>query len=263
MFHPSMRKSIALASLAVLAAGWAGAASGQSAPAARVTVGAGLSSEPDYPGAGDNSLGPALDLDVEYLRLPGGFEIGSAEPVPLPPGLSFRGAFRYIGERDDADNAELRGLDDLDASVELGVGLEYGSEYWRAFGDVRYGVTGHNDFVGEMGADAILRPSDDWVVNFGPRASWGGSGFTDTYFGVSPEEAEESGFDEFDASAGIYGVGVELGARYALSDAWGVEGRANYERLVGDAADSPITDAGSPNQFGMEVLITRSLSLGF
>jgi outer membrane protein len=260
MFHMSIRNAVVLA---VLAGGWAGAASAQSTPAARVTVGAGLSSEPDYPGAGDNTLGPALDLDVEYLRLPGGIEFGSAEPGPLPEGLTFRGAFRYVGERDGSENSELRGLDDVDSSVELGAGLEYASEYWRAFGDVRYGFTGHNAFVGELGADAILRPSDDWVVNFGPRASWGASGFTDTYFGVSADEAEASRLEEFDASAGIYGVGVELGARYALSDAWGVEGRANYERLVGDAADSPITDLGSPNQFAAEVLITRSLSLGF
>lgn len=262
MFPMSIRNPLVLVGLAA-AAGWAGAASAQATPAARVTVGAGLESQPDYPGAEENTLGPALDLDVDYLRLPGGFEIGSAEPGPLPKGLSFRGAFRYLGERDDADHGELRGLDDVDAAVELGAGLEYASEYWRAFGDVRYGFTGHNAFVGELGADAILRPSEDWVVNFGPRASWGSSGFTDTYFGVSADEAAESGLEEFEASAGIYGVGVELGARYALSDAWGVEGRANYERLVGDAADSPITDLGSPNQFGMEVLITRSLSLGF
>ena len=59
------------------------------------------------------------------------------------------------------------------------------------------------------------------------------------------------------------GVGVELGARYSFSERWGVEGKAGYERLINDAADSPITEAGSANQFGMQILLTRSLSLGF
>jgi outer membrane scaffolding protein for murein synthesis (MipA/OmpV family) len=157
----------------------------------------------------------------------------------------------------------LRGLDNIDAALELGLGLGYDEEYWRVFGDVRYGAVGHSAWVGEFGADAILRPNDQLIVNFGPRASWGNSRFIDTYFGVTEKESDRSGIRDYDASAGFYGVGAELGARYAFSENWGVEGRAGYSRLIGDAGDSPITDIGSPNQFELQVLITRSIGLGF
>lgn len=235
----------------------------ETAPAARFTLGAGAAYRPDYFGAEDYSFGPAGVLRFDYIRLPGGFEFGSSGAVGYLEGFGPRGSARYIQKRDASDYAEIDGLDDVDASLELGLGLGYDAPYWRAYADMRYGVIGHHSWVAEMGADAILRPNDAWVVNFGPRASWGAGGFMSEYFSINPSEFERSGLEPYEASAGFYGVGVELGARYAFSESWGVEGKAGYERLINDAADSPITEAGSANQFGLQVLLTRSLSLGF
>ncbi len=233
------------------------------APAVRFTLGAGAAYSPDYFGADEYSFGPAGVLRFDYVRLPGGFEFGSSGAVGFLQGFGPRGSARYIGKRESSDHSAIDGLDDVDAALELGLGLGYDAMYWRAFADLRYGVIGHHAWVGEFGADAILRPNDAWVVNFGPRASWGAGGFMSDYFGISSREADKSGLKAYDASAGFYGVGVELGARYSFSEAWGVEGRATYERLINDAADSPITEGGSANQYGMQVLLTRSLSLGF
>ncbi len=232
---------------------------------AQFTLGAGASYTPDYFGSDEYSFGPSGVLRFDYIRLPGGFEFGSSGAVGFLQGFGPRGSARYIAGRDANDHNVLKGLDDVDWSLELGLGLGYDAEYWRAFADMRYGFIGHHSWAGEVGADAILRPNDAWVVNFGPRASWGASRFMDTYFGVSGSEAERSayGLDEYDPSAGFYSAGVELGARYSFSDAWGLEGKATYERLINDAANSPIVEAGTANQYGLQVLLTRSLSLGF
>lgn len=240
-----------------------GPAHAQTSPAAQVTGGLGVNYAPDYPGADSYSFGPAGVLRFDFVRFPNGVEFGSSGSVGYLSGFGPRGSVRYLGSRKASDNAELRGLDNIDAALEIGLGLGFEQEYWRAFGDVRYGAVGHSAWVGEFGADAILRPNDQLVINFGPRASWGNSRFLDTYFGVTEKESDRSGVKAFDASSGFYGVGAELGARYAFSQNWGVEGRAGYELLVGDAGDSPITDIGSANQFELQVLITRSLSLGF
>lgn len=232
-------------------------------PAARITAGLGASYSPEYFGSDEYSLGPSGVFRFDYVRLPGGMEFGSTGAVGYLQGFGPRGSFRYIGER-DADG-DLRGLDNVDRSFEMGLGIGYDADYWRAFADMRYGVVGHHSWVGEFGADAILRPNEAWVVNFGPRANWGSSRFMSTYFGVSQAEANRprTRFDSYDASSGFYSAGVELGARYSFSPHWGVEGTASYERLIGDAADSPIVEAGTRNQYGLQVLITRSLSLGF
>lgn len=232
-------------------------------PAVRFTVGAGAEYTPDYFGADDYSFGPTGVLRFDYVRLPGGFEFGSQGAVGFIEGFAPRGSLRYIGSRKASDNPELRGLENVDAALELGLGLGYEAQYFRVFGDVRYGLIGHSAWVGDFGADAILRPSDDLIINFGPRADWGGSGFMNSYFRVSGSESTESGLDEYSPDNGFYSVGVEMNARYALSQSWGVEGSATYDRLVGDAADSPIVQQGTENQFGVSVMLTRSLQLGF
>lgn len=232
-------------------------------PAARFTIGAGAQYTPDYFGADDYSFGPAGTLRFDYLRLPGGFEFGSQRVVGFIEGFAPRGSLRYIGSRKASDNPELRGLENVDAALELGLGLGYEAQYFRVFGDVRYGLIGHSAWVGDFGADAILRPNENLIVNFGPRADWGGSGFMNSYFRVTDSEADESGLDAYTPDIGFYSVGVELNARYSLSENWGVEGTATYDRLIGDAADSPIVQLGTENQFGLSVLLTRSLQLSF
>ena len=47
----------------------------------------------------------------------------------------------------------------------------------------------------------------------------------------------------------MLGAGVEVGARYLFNERWGVEGAVGYERLIDDAADSPITAQGSADQY--------------
>lgn len=235
----------------------------EQSPPVRFTVGAGVGMAPEYPGSSDYAASFAGTLRFDYIRFPNGMEFGSSNAVGFVSGFGPRGSARYIGSRDPDDNRELRGLDKVDATLELGLGMGYEAEYWRAFADVRYGFIGSHAWVGDLGADAILRPNDRLTVNFGPRADWGSNRFVNTYFGVSGSESVASGLDEHGTSAGFYSVGVELGARYEIAPLWGVEGKVNYDRLVGDAADSPITEMGSANQFAAQVILTRSISLGF
>jgi MipA family protein len=232
--------------------------------AARISGGVGLGYGPDYFGSDDGSFGFAGTFRFDYLRLPGGLEFGSVGAPGLVSGFGPRGSVRYVGSRKASDNSELRGLDDIDGTLEVGLGVGYDAEFARAFADARYGFFGHESWAGEFGADALLYPNENVIVNIGPRAAWGDGGFMDTYFGVSSDEAAPNSiFDAYDPSSGFYSVGVEIGARYQFSPAWGIEGRLNYDYLIDDAADSPIVDFGSRNQFGGRVLITRSISLGF
>jgi MipA family protein len=256
----SARRLVASALLACAAASGAAA---QTGPAAELELQGGVSFSPRYFGSEEYDLAPAGGLRFRYLRLPGGVSFGNPGQVTEPGGFGLRGSFRYIGTRRPSDDDSLEGTDPVDRSLELGLGLGYEAEDWRAFGAVRYGVLGHESLVGEVGADALFRPRDDLTINFGPRAHWGSGDFMDTYFGVSQEEAAESELEAYDPSSGLYSVGMELGATYAFSNRWGLEGAASYERLVDDAGDSPITEAGSRDQFGFRLGLTRTIRLGF
>ena len=74
--------------------------------------------------------------------------------------------------------------------------------------------------------------------------------------------AAASSFDAYDAEGGLVSTGAELGMRYRLSDAWGVEGAITYDVFRGDAEDSPIVQQGSEDQWGARLGVTRTFSFG-
>lgn len=230
------------------------------------TLGAGASVSADYFGSDEYSIGPSGNGRLDYLKI-GPLEIGSSRGVgrEAVEGFGLRGTARYIGSRKASDNGELRGLEDVDATLEFGLGLGYDTRDWRVFGVARYGFFGHESFVGQLGADAIFHPSEDLTVSFGPRADIGDADFMRTYFGVTADEAAASNgnFNAYRPSAGFYSVGVELQARYDVTAAWGVETKAKYNRFIDDANDSPIVRQGSANDFGLSVILTRSFQLDF
>jgi outer membrane scaffolding protein for murein synthesis (MipA/OmpV family) len=151
----------------------------------------------------------------------------------------------------------------VDAAFELGGTIGYRYDMWRGFATVRHGFGGHEGIVGELGIDAIVEPTARLSVSAGPRLHFANAEYLDTYLGVTAEQSADSGLREFDADGGLKGVGVEAEARYALTAQWSLVGSAGYERLVGDAADSPITDAGSENQFTAGLGLTYRFGLDF
>lgn len=244
-----------------------GAAVAQNAPSdgpgLTFTLRGGVASTPEYFGSDEYSAAPDLGFRFNSLQLNDGSGFGSPDPWAESLGFNVHGAFRYIGERDSSDFDELRGLDDIDDAVELGLGVGYGTDNFYAFLDARRGFGGHESWVGEAGMDLIYRPDDRWRFSAGPRLFWGSDGYADTYFGVSPSEAASSSLGAYDAEGGLLSAGVEVGARYRINDDWGVEGALTYDRYMNDAEDSPIVEAGSDDQWGVRLGLTRTFRLRF
>lgn len=228
-----------------------------------LTFGLGAGVGPAYPGSDDLVVGPSGTFRIDFFRLPSGFTYSSLGSTEAREGFGLYGSAQYIGERDVGEYPEIAGLDDVPWTFEAGLGLGYETANYRAFGDIRYGFHGHKSFVGTLGADLIARPSDKFVVRFGPRAEFGSNSFASTYFGVTPGQAAAGPLSTFDAKGGLMGVGLELRAVYAFNDRWGIEGRAEWLRLLNDAAESPVTKAGSEDQFKASIILTRSVSLDF
>ena len=231
-------------------------------PGIGFTLRGGVGVQPDYFGADAGEAAPVFGGSLNYLSI-GGFTFGDPDPLFVPTGPAVNASFRFISERSADDNPELAGLGEVDATLELGAGLSYSTGDLRVFGNARYGVVGHNAFVGELGADVFLRPTDRLTLRAGPRALFGTEDYAQTYFGVSPAESAASGgaFGSFDADGGLMSAGVELGAGYQLSQNWGIDAVVSYDRLQGDAADSPISF--EDNQVSASIGITRRFTLGF
>jgi outer membrane protein len=75
--------------------------------------------------------------------------------------------------------------------------------------------------------------------------------------------AAATGLPVFDADSGFHAYGVVGGATVMLGRSWGLYGYARYDRLTGDAADSPITRVyGSRNQYSGGVAIFYNFEVG-
>lgn len=228
-----------------------------------MTVRAGVRFSPAYMGASEGKFGPDAGLRFDYIQFPGGFTMGSNETVGFQTGFGLRLSARYIRGRDSNDYPEIRGLDDIPTSFEAGLGLGYEQRNYRAFADMRYGIIGHHAWAGDIGADGIAYPIEGLSLTLGPRMSFGSDNFVETYFGISPSESAASGLPVHETSGGLYGAGVEVAARYLFNERWGVEGVARWTRLLDDAANSPITEDGSADQYRVRFDLTRRISLDF
>ena len=126
---------------------------------------------------------------------------------------------------------------------------------------LRQGIGGHHGLVGEVGVDVIAEPTPKLTVSLGPRLSFASADYLDTYLGVSA--AESVGLRPAGIRPGRRHQGRRTGGRGALcaDPAWSVVAKAGYERLVGDAADSPVTEAGSENQFKAGIGLTYRFGL--
>lgn len=218
-----------------------------------ITVGAGAQTYPKYPGADSYGINPLPIFGFRRQGTPMPFEapddgfgfgfLGRDSAFNLGPAVRFQGK----REEDDAGAA----IGDVGFTVEVGGFVEVSpADNFRLRAELRQGLGGHDGLVGDVGADFVLRDEDSYIFSIGPRARWADSDYHAAYFGVTPAVAAATGLPAFDPDGGFYAVGAVAGLTYKLGRNWGLQGYLGYDRLIGDAADSPIVRLlGSRDQF--------------
>ena len=217
----------------------------------RVRVGLGAQVRPEFIGAEDRQLGPLVDIDIARGSNPFrveapddsfGIRLISTDKFTLGPAANIEGS------RKNSDVGAPVGK--VKTTVELGGFAEYLlTPSLRLRGELLKGVNGHKGLTGSLGADYIWRDGDGYVVTVGPRLLLSDARYQRAYFGVDAPAALASGLPLYRPGGGVHGVALATGASYQFDAKWGVFGYARYERLVGDAARSPIIrEFGSRNQ---------------
>ena len=222
-----------------------------------IELGVGGTISPEFEGSSDYSVSPSPIVGFGYLRIPGLFEIGSTGPDE--GGLSIGPSFNMSGKRESDDFDAIRGLDDIDRTYEIGVRMGYEWDWAEVYGEASYAFGGAEGVVGEVGANAIYRPTPQIVLKAGPFATLASEDYMGTYFGVTPAESANTGFrlDTYDPKGGLKSVGVSGSARYEFRPDWFINADASWSRMVGDAADSPVVEAGDENQFTFGLGISK------
>lgn len=215
-----------------------------------VVVGGGGAYAPDYEGSDDYEFEPFPFVSIVYDDFI--FINGPSLGISLVniDGLKAGPLARYSFGRDEDDNHALDGLGNVDDAIEIGGFANYQLGIWSAGLTVVQDVGGgHEGLVAEATTGVSVPLTEELTSSLEASATWASADYMETYFGVSSEQSAKSGLPQFDAGAGFKDVAVTLGLDYMVTESIGISGRAQYKRLLGDAADSPIVDdEGSADQ---------------
>jgi MipA family protein len=218
-----------------------------------VMVGAGGEYKPDFEGSKHSMLSPVPIFSIRRA--------GSAEQFHSPrDGASIAlidfgdlragPAAKFRSSRKANSYTELNGLGDVGAAIELGGFVEYFPVDWfRTRIETRQGLGGHHGVVADFSADVIVPVLQRFTISGGPRFTWESTKATSPYFGIDAVQAMATGLPVFNAKGGAHSVGAGAQLSYRVNPQWEVRSYVEYDRLLGDAAKSPlVTMRGSTNQ---------------
>lgn len=231
-----------------------------------VTVGVEARVAPNYEGSDHYIVGPLPLFDIRpagtpaHFRAPrDGFSIGILDTGAFRAGPTFK--FRF--PRRESEDPGLQGLGNVDWAYEVGGFAEYWAASWlRARIELRQGFGGHHGVVADLTGDVVVPITPALTLSGGPRLTLATDAATAPYFSVTSQQSIASGLPVYDAKGGLRSLGAGVQARYEFSRQWASHVFFEYERLAGDAANSPIvTNFGARTQIQVGIGVTYSFDM--
>lgn len=228
-------------------------------PEWRTIVGVSGSVQPLYDGARPYTVMPGPTIDIRYRDL-AFVSMGSGLGVNLLRGENYRAgiAVTYdLGRRVADYPSHLHGLGNISPAPVIKLFASYAIS--KSFplvlrADVRRIIGGSDGFVADIGTYMPLPGSSRHFVMFaGPSVTFAGGDYMQNTFGVTPVQAFRSGYPVYYAHAGLKQVGFGFSATWFVTDHWLVNGQAAVSRLLGSAADSPITERATQETLSLTI----------
>lgn len=224
--------------------------------------GLGVAGAPDYMGSNHNKAYPAVVARYQFE----GTErfitlVGPQVQLNLLNDSTWRFGpqLTYRGKRDgDVDNATVKQMTPVDSAVEGGVFLTYRLKLSNQMmhqinftGDI---AGGSNGTIGGLRMMWWQPLSQQWLLSLGAGVQYANSKWMNTYFGVTTARDialyPSLGGQPYNAGSGVKGFNIPFGISYLLDKQWILSAGARYEKLAGDAKDSPVTSiSGNSNQW--------------
>jgi len=178
------------------------------------------------------------------------------------PNWEFGPIISYRFGRENVEDPVVNRLPGIGGGVEAGAfaGYHYintNGVPWR----LRIGVSALSAVAGDATGAHVTPYASFWMplsrivfVGLGSGFTWSSESFMQQRFGVTPSASVSSGLPVYSAESGVRQVYAWPAVIVRLSEHWFGGAGAFYQRLTGDAADSPIvTQRGDPNQWSAGV----------
>jgi outer membrane protein len=232
---------------------------GRPEPVWRFSAGAGPGVTPDYEGSDDYKFVPVFAARAQrqeiFVALTGTTAIANVLPDPV---FRLGPLLRVRASRDDVENDAVDSLGNVDTAVELGAFAGFEVDGWEGEVEIAQDVAdAHGGFLVGLQLAHTWDVLPALPITAKTFTTWASHDYMQSYFGIDAAGSMRSGLDTFGAESGFKNVGLNVGARHTLASNWILSGIISYARLLGDAADSPVTaDVGSANQWFGTLIVT-------
>ena len=236
-----------------------------------VKLGLGALAVPDFEGAKDHTLFPVPIIEVRnWHRFNLSFrglsyllyqyendaesEFKKVE-FRLEPGLSPSASRK---EDNDflfftrGDSKYLRGLGDIDTGLDVGANLFLRTGPIATQLRLRKEVAGgHDGFTARLGVGTRIPFTPRTRLGMELASTWANDTYMDAFFSIDRGQAFHSIYRRYEADSGFKDGSFGLRLDHDFNDRVSLMAAAQYTRLFGDAADSPIVEGpgGSRDQF--------------
>jgi outer membrane scaffolding protein for murein synthesis (MipA/OmpV family) len=227
-----------------------------------VVLGAGSEYRPVYDGAelGQTQAGPVINIryqDLAFASIGEGLGVNLLHTDHLRGGL----ALGYdLGRLVSADVSHLTGLGDIKRAPAAKAFFSYAvSQNFPMVvrADVRQIIGGADGMLADLGAYMPLPGSSRRLMMFaGPSITYADHRYMQKEFGVTATQAMASGYPVYDPHAGSDAVGFGFSATGFVTDHWLINLDTAVNRLLGGAADSPITQKTTQHVLALSVAYT-------
>jgi len=264
------KAAVLAAILAVFASASIAAAEPAAAPVSgsdwTVTLGVEGRVLPAYEGAATSLLRPLPMFGIRRAGTPlafrsprDGFSFAILDSGKFRAGPTAKVRFA----RQESSDSDLHGLGDIGWTLEAGAFAEYWATDWlRGRVELRQGIGGHHGLVSDLSADLVMPVTKQLTLSGGPRMTLASTAATSPYFGITPAQSTASGLPVYDAGGGLRSLGAGWQARYQWSPQWASHVFVEYERLAGDAANSPLViQHGTRDQIQVGLGVTYSFDI--
>jgi len=202
--------------------------------------------------------GPAVDIrykDIAFLSTGEGLgaNLFSFRHVSVGGAVSYD-----MGRSPHVDGRDLNGLGTIHAAPELkffATTVLSESFPLTIRADVRKQLGASFGYIGDLGAYLPMPGSSEKFAWFlGPSVTVADTRYMNTYFGVSHNQAASTRYPYYKAHGGFQSAGVGVSTDYFVTPHVLLNLDAAYARLLGSAADSPITQTKDEGTVSLAVL---------
>ena len=216
-------------------------------PPQGLTLGAALVSGTRYPGASDYRVLAVPYFNYEYNRW---LFVSPVEGVGVrarvAPEVFVSAALRYdFTSRESDDDPRFAAWRSVRGAPATAVSAEWRPGRFSLKGVVvsRLANAYSDGTTAEIQASYAVVRGASGVWSLGVSGAWMDGDYANTFFAIDGAAASSSGWRRHDASAGPLSVGLFTRVVVPLDERWSIFARAGLDRLAGDAASSPLTEA--------------------